>query len=68
VNRLIKFSSVSEGNFASVLRRALVWKPEARFVDAGALKDYPDHEQDGVFPKDCSVRTCDEIEESWSAM
>jgi len=47
VNKLIRFVGVTEENFNSILRRALVWKPKARFYDAAYLqKHYPDHELD----------------------
>ncbi len=45
LNRLMKFVGVNEGNFQSILRRSFVWKPRARFLDAGILKkNYPNHE------------------------
>ena len=57
VNKLIRFVGVTEENFNSILRRALVWKPKARFYDAAYLqKHYPDHELDGIFCKDPALK------------
>ena len=51
-NRMLQFSGVTEHNFNSIYRRSLVWKPKARFLDGEYLKEhYPDHEKDGIFPK-----------------
>jgi hypothetical protein len=47
VNKLMRFSGVADSNFASILRRSLVWKPNARFFDGTYLKKhYPDHDWD----------------------
>jgi hypothetical protein len=44
LNRLLRFSSVSESNFPSIMRRSFVWKPKARFLDADYLANhYPGH-------------------------
>jgi len=52
LNRLLRFSNVTESNFPSVLRRSFVWKPQARFLDPLYLANhYPNHERDGVFKK-----------------
>ncbi len=52
VNKLMRFTGVTDGNFPSILRRSFVWKPKARFLDATYFaKHYPDHERDGIFPK-----------------
>ena len=57
VNKIMKFMGVSEENFLSILRRALVWWPKARFIDGEYLeKHVPEHELDGVFPKDPSLK------------
>ena len=38
VNRLMRFMGVTEANFPSILRRSLVWKPMARFINAHIIK------------------------------
>jgi hypothetical protein len=55
VNKMMSFQGVTLGNFNSILRRALVWKPRARFVHPQFLEKYPDHERDGFFPSDPSL-------------
>ena len=55
VNRFMTFMGVTLGNFNSILRRALVWKPRARFVHPKFLAHYTDHERDGIFPADPSL-------------
>ncbi len=57
VNKLIRFSGISERNFQAILRRALVWKPRGLFVDASFLQEhYADHASDGVFPADPTLK------------
>lgn len=57
LNQPLRFYSVNETNFPSILRRAFVWKPKARFLDPIYLQDhYPGHEADGVFPKNAKLR------------
>ena len=51
-NRLMHFSGVTAANFNSILRRSLVWKPKARFLNAKFLMSYPDHATDGFFVED----------------
>jgi hypothetical protein len=51
-NKLMHFSGVNATNFNSILRRALVWKPKARFLNPKFLVHYPDHEVDGFFRED----------------
>ena len=56
-HRIGRFAGVTESNFPSILRRSLIWKPRARFLDAAYLRDhYPNHEQDGVFAKNPKLR------------
>ena len=55
-NQLMSFRGVSERNFNSILRRSLVWRPQAIFIDAEELAAYPDAGSDGIFPKDPSLR------------
>ena len=44
VNKMMRFSSVTELNFPSIMRRSFVWKPKARFLDGDYLRrHYPDH-------------------------
>jgi len=57
VNRMLRFSGVSESNFPSILRRSFVWKPKARFLDGAYLAEhYPEHTKDGIFPKDPNLK------------
>ena len=57
MNRLMRFRGVTEKNFPSILRRSLVWKPKARFADPEFLaRHYPDHERDGIFKKDPTLK------------
>ena len=45
------------GNFQSVMRRSLVWKPKARFQADAVLKQaHADHELDGHFLADPSLK------------
>jgi len=56
-NRMFRFSSVSERNFHSILRRSFVWTPKARFFDKSYLQErYPDSAADGIFPADDTLR------------
>ena len=55
VNRMMSFQGVTLGNFNSIMRRALVWKPRARFLHPQFLEAYPDHERDGFFASDPSL-------------
>ncbi|CAE8607642.1 unnamed protein product [Polarella glacialis] len=58
LNKMLRFGSVTETNFNSILRRCFVWKPKARFWDRDYLKDnYPDSHLDGIFPKCAELRT-----------
>ena len=52
VNRIMAFLGVTLENFNSMLRRGFIWKPMARFVHKQFLKNYPDHEKDGIFESD----------------
>ena len=57
LNHPLRFYTVTEANFASILRRSFVWKPKARFLDPIYLRDhYPNHAADGVFPKNPKLR------------
>jgi hypothetical protein len=57
LNKMLRFGSVSETNFNSILRRCFVWKPKARFWDSDYLKKhYPDSHLDGIFPKCAELR------------
>jgi hypothetical protein len=57
LNRLLRFSGVTESNFPSILRRSFVWKPKARLLDPTYLQaHYPEHEKDGVFAKNAKLR------------
>jgi len=56
-HRIGRFAGVTETNFPSILRRSLIWKPRARFLDAAYLLDHcPNHEQDGIFAKNPKLR------------
>ena len=56
-NRPLMFHGVNDTNFPSILRRSLVWNPKGRFIDASILSSkYPNHEADGVFPKDPDLK------------
>ncbi|CAE8584402.1 unnamed protein product [Polarella glacialis] len=58
LNKMLRFGSVTESNFNSILRRCFVWKPKARFWDRDYLKNnYPDSHLDGIFPKCAELRT-----------
>ncbi|CAE8656395.1 unnamed protein product [Polarella glacialis] len=58
LNKMLRFGSVTETNFNSILRRCFVWKPKARFWDRDYLKDnYPDSHLDGILPKCAELRT-----------
>ncbi|CAE8616915.1 unnamed protein product [Polarella glacialis] len=58
LNKMLRFGSVTETNFNSILRRCFVWKPKARFWDRDYLKNnYPDSHLDGIFPKCAELRT-----------
>ena len=51
-NKMLSFGGVRLGNFNSIWRRSFVWKPKSRFLDEQYLNaHYPQHEVDGVFPK-----------------
>ena len=57
VNRMMRFTGVTQSNFMSILRRSFVWRPKARFLDADYLKaHYPDAAKDGIFPKNPHLR------------
>ena len=51
VNKMLYFAGVTEANFNSILRRALVFEIQARFVDAAVLREsnFHDHEDHGFF-------------------
>lgn len=56
-NDLMSFKNISEANLNSILRRSLVWIPQAVFVDGEYLeKEYSDAHKDGIFPKDPTLR------------
>ncbi|CAE7834976.1 unnamed protein product [Symbiodinium sp. CCMP2592] len=55
VNKMMAFLGVTNANFNSMLRRAFVWKAKARFVHEKFLRNYKDHEKDGVFAADPSL-------------
>ena len=52
---MLLFAGVNIGNFNSILRRALVWKPKARFLLKKYLERYPEHEKAGIFEADPSL-------------
>ncbi|CAE7796366.1 unnamed protein product [Symbiodinium sp. CCMP2592] len=57
LNRLLKFQGVCEQNLPSVLRRGLVWKPMARFIEESVIFEvYPDANLDGYFSKDDTLK------------
>jgi hypothetical protein len=41
LNRAMQFCGVTESNFPSILRRSLIWKPRARFVQPELLETAP---------------------------
>ena len=52
-NRVIGIAGITEDNFQSMLRRSLVRRPLARFIDAKLIgTHYPDAAQDGYFAKE----------------
>ena len=57
VNRMITFVGIDDSNFQSVFRRALVWKPKARFHHETVLCNlHQDHEKDGHFKADPTLK------------
>ena len=57
VNRMMVFVGIDESNFNSVFRRALVWKPKARFHHETTIKNLrPDHHLDGHFKADPTLK------------
>ena len=57
LNRFLKFQGVSEQNLPSILRRCMVWKPMARFIEESIICDvYPDANLDGYFSKDDTLK------------
>eukprot|EP00438_Fugacium_kawagutii_P034932 Skav206393 [mRNA] locus=scaffold834:643982:646531:- [translate_table: standard] len=57
VNRMMVFAGVTKSNFQSVMRRALVWKPKARFHPESVLQQaHADHEEDGHFAADPTLK------------
>lgn len=56
MNRLPTFDGVDEAVFNSVMRRSLVIKHEARFIEAAALESIPDAKAKGIFAKDPSAK------------
>ena len=51
------FKNIEEGNFNSIMRRSLVWRPKPLFVDDEWLQaHYPDSHLDGIFAKDIGLR------------
>ena len=57
VNRIMRFMGVTEANFPSILRRSLVWKPMARFINEHVIRNsYPDAHLDGYFCRDDSLK------------
>ena len=53
VNRMLVFAGITKSNFMSVMRRALAWKPKARFHSETVLSQaHADHELDGHFLAD----------------
>jgi hypothetical protein len=57
VNKIMRFCGVTNGNFNSILRRSLVWKPKARFLNRAYLQEhYPDSGKDGIFPADSELK------------
>ena len=52
MNLLPTFDGVSEENFNSVMRRALVIRHYSRFVDRSLWLRLSDAQRDGIFPKD----------------
>lgn len=51
---MFNFQGVTEENFNSLLRRSLVWRPRARFVEKYEVSE--SSEQEGVFPANPSLR------------
>ena len=57
VNRMMVFAGITKANFQSVMRRAFVWKPKARFHPESVLKQaHHDHEEDGHFLADPTLK------------
>ena len=57
VNRMLVFAGITKSNFMSVMRRALVWKPKARFHSETVLNQaHADHEMDGHFRADPTLK------------
>lgn len=57
VNRMMVFVGIDDSNFQSVFRRALVWKPKARFHHDTMLQNlHADHELDGHFRADPTLK------------
>eukprot|EP00435_Cladocopium_sp_Y103_P017516 s1987_g4.t1 len=57
VNRMLVFAGITKTNFMSVMRRALVWKPKARFHSETVLNQaHADHELDGHFLADPTLK------------
>ena len=56
-NDLLEFKNVSEESFNSIFRRSLVWKAKALFVEEEYIRQrYPDAAEDGIFPKDPTLK------------
>ena len=57
LNRFLRFYGVPEKNVESILRRSLVWKPMARFINEDVIAStYPDADKDGYFCKDDTLK------------
>lgn len=57
VNRMMLSAGITKANFQSVMRRAFVWKPKARFHPEAVLQQaHVDHEEDGHFVADPSLK------------
>ena len=57
VNRMMVFAGITKANFQSVMRRAFVWKPKARFHPQSVLQQaHADHEKDGHFVADPTLK------------
>ena len=54
VNHMFNFQGVTEENFNSLLRRSLVWRPRARFVEKHQISE--SSEQEGIFLANPSLR------------
>ena len=59
VNRLLQFIGITESNYNSIMRRCLVYRISARFVEQNVLSatGFQDHDLNGVFVADPSLRT-----------